>query len=525
MRKKIKLLGYLLASSLLFWAGFPPNGFLPALFVCLLPVLRLQDTLTGENTRTRWFYYWTNFACWHLATVWWVGNAHPIGLLAPLIIHSTIQALLMLWVDRVRQWKPILRLPAFVLAMMAFEKLIISWDMEFPWLILGYGLAEWTSLAQWYSITGMFGGSLWILGMNVGVYQLLETTALKLKRRWLLAISLWVLVPAATSLLLLSQFRAQAPTTDSLSVTVFQPNIDPYGAKFKSELYQLQLDSLLAYCDSLPANSRLLVWPETALPGDYDISPNGFNWQNKPVDSFLARHPELKWMTGINGFRFFPANYNSLSARSAQEGMKYEVYNAAILRTSGEQIGFYNKRKRVVGVEKTPYLQALSFLKSTALDLGGMAGNLGDTPYEGLMKVNGSPVVPIICYESVFPDLVAEMTREGGQLFVIMTNDGWWGDTPGYRQHWLFARLRAIENRRWVARSANTGISGFIGPDGQSYEQLPWGVRGMLTRNLPLIQTETYFTRHGDQVGVAATSLWLALFAVSVFLRPKQPKK
>ncbi len=520
--KKIKLWGYISASTVLFWAGFPPNGILPALLICFLPVLRLQDALMNESKRTRWFFYWTNFACWHFATVWWVSNAHPIGLIAPLLIHSAILAFLLLWVDRIRLWKSAFRLPAFILSLLAFEKLIISWDLEFPWLLLGNGLAEWTSLAQWYSITGVFGGSLWLLGINAGVYQLLEATEMKLKRRWLIGLSLWVLIPAALSLQLLSQFRSQTSAPDTLAVTVFQPNLDPYGAKFRPELFQLQLDSLLAYCDTLPSMSRLLIWPETSIPGDYDITPQGFNWQNAPADSFLARHSGLQWMAGINGFRFFSPDYNSLSARTASNGGKYEMYNAAILRSRGQNLGFYNKRKRVVGVEKTPYLHALSFLKNTALDLGGMAGNLGDTPYEGLIKVNGISVVPIICYESVFPDLVAEMTREGGRLLVIMTNDGWWGNTAGYRQHFLFARLRAIENRRWIARSANTGISGFIGPDGQAFEQLPWGVRGMLTRNLPLLQTETYFTRHGDQVGIAGASLFMVFFVLSMFIKPKQ---
>lgn len=514
--KKIKIGSYILASTLLFWVGFPPNGILPALFLCFLPVLKLQDILADEPKRVRWLVYWFNFACWHLATVWWVSHAHPIGILAPAIIHSSILALAFVWIDWVRKWKPMLRLPAFVLSLMAFEKLIISWDLEFPWLIMGNGLAEWTSLAQWYAFTGVFGGSLWLFVTNAGVYQLLESNSAQQKRKWLIGVSLWVLLPAIGSMVMLQQFHQTVKPVDSLTVTVFQPNIDPYGAKFQPALYRQQLDTLLQYCDTLPIESQLLIWPETALPGDYDLTPLSGNWQNGAIDSFLNQHHSLYWMTGINGFQFFPSSYQSLSAKPAGNGTFYEVYNAALMLKANEKTGLYNKRKRVVGVEKTPYLQALAFLKNTALDLGGMAGNLGDLPYKGLMKVQHIPVVPIICYESVFPDLVAEMTKEGGQLLTIITNDGWWGNTPGYQQHFLFARLRAIENRRWIARSANTGISGFIGPDGQAYEQLSWGVRGMLTRKLPLLNTTTFFSQTGDRIGSIASWLLVSFFLFSM---------
>ncbi len=515
-RKKIKAGGYIVASVLLFWAGFPPNGILPALFLCFLPVFRLQDLLSLENRRVRWFMYFLTFSLWHLTTVWWISHAHPIGLIAPIVLHGGIMATALLWTDKVSRSRPKLRMLAFILAALGYEKLFLSWDLEFPWLLLGNGLAEWTSLAQWYTYTGVFGGSLWILLINVAAYKLLEARESSEKRNWLIGLSIVLLLPAGVSLNMLKQYHKNQSKADSLTATVFQPNIDPYGSKFQASLYQNQLDTFLRYCDTLPAQSQLLIWPETALPGDYDLGFGASNWQNGGVDSFLQRHPNLFWLSGINGFQFFPPNYNSLSARSAGNGSWYEVYNAAILREIGAQNIVYNKRKRVVGVEKTPYLHALAFLKNTSLDLGGMAGNLGDLPYKGLLTPHGIPIVPIICYESVFPDQVAAMTKEGGKLLVIMTNDGWWDDSPGYRQHFLFARLRALENRRWIARSANTGISGFIGPDGQAHEQLPWGVRGMLTRKLPLSNELTFFTKTGDYIGKIASWLFAALFLFSL---------
>jgi apolipoprotein N-acyltransferase len=131
---------------------------------------------------------------------------------------------------------------------------------------------------------------------------------------------------------------------------------------------------------------------------------------------------------------------------------------------------------------------------------GGTSGTLGRDENRVVFadKQSYFMAAPIICYESVYGDYVTEYVRKGANLLTIITNDGWWGNTQGYRQHMAYARLRAIETRRWIARSANTGISCFIDPVGILYEPQPWDTKAAIKMKLEPLQSLTFFVRYGD---------------------------
>ena len=112
---------------------------------------------------------------------------------------------------------------------------------------------------------------------------------------------------------------------------------------------------------------------------------------------------------------------------------------------------FIHKSKLVVGVEKIPYSDFLPFLEDLAIDNGGIVGSLGEEDSVKIFNTSVGKIAPIVCYESIYPEFVAEQCRKGAELLCVITNDGWWGDTPGYKQHFSFSRLRAIENRRWLS--------------------------------------------------------------------------
>ena len=135
-------------------------------------------------------------------------------------------------------------------------------------------------------------------------------------------------------------------------------------------------------------------------------------------------------------------------------------------------------------------------------------------------------IAPIVCYESVFSEFVATQTNIGAQLLCVITNDGWWGDTPGYKQHFSFARLRAIENRRWLIRSANTGKSGVINPAGEIVEETRWGAEKALSSEVQLLNTKTIYTVLGDYLGRSSAflSVFIFIFAISKKIKPKNRK-
>jgi len=122
-------------------------------------------------------------------------------------------------------------------------------------------------------------------------------------------------------------------------------------------------------------------------------------------------------------------------------------------------------------------------------------------------------IAPAVCYESIYGDFMSRYVRNGADLIAIITNDGWWGNTPGHRQHRDYARLRAIETRRWIVRSANTGISCVIDPAGDILQSLPWDQPGTITTHVPPEHEMTFYARFGDVISKIAILLTTLLFA------------
>jgi len=206
----------------------------------------------------------------------------------------------------------------------------------------------------------------------------------------------------------------------------------------------------------------------------------------------------------------------SKTARFDKEsGIYYDFFNTAAFFDADTNVNFYHKAKLVPGVETLP-----SFLKWMGKwfeNFGGISGTLGRDNERKVFTdwQNYYKVAPIICYESIYSDYLTEYVRNGANILTIITNDGWWGNTPGYKQHVNYARLRAIETRRWVARSANTGISCFIDPLGNIISPQPWNTATSIKLSVPIETRMTFFARHGDilsrSVSVVAILLILLL--------------
>ena len=155
----------------------------------------------------------------------------------------------------------------------------------------------------------------------------------------------------------------------------------------------------------------------------------------------------------------------------------------------------------VLGVEKLPYPKLFAPLEKFAINLGGTFGSLG-TEKEAHNLIDGAlNIAPVICYESIYGDYVASYVKKGADIIFILTNDGWWDDTPGYRQHLAYGRLRAIETRRSIARSANTGISCFINQRGDITSPTNWWEQDVISNTINKNSDKTFYTTYGDFFG------------------------
>jgi len=176
------------------------------------------------------------------------------------------------------------------------------------------------------------------------------------------------------------------------------------------------------------------------------------------------------------------------------------------------EVKFYHKSKLVPGAEKLPFPAVFSFIAPVFDKLGGSVSGWGwqDKP-DVFYSQGGVGVAPVICYESLWGSWIGESVKNGAQFIAVITNDGWWGNTSGKDQHLLYAKLRAIETRRWVVRSANTGISGFINQRGDVVKKSKWWVRDALKQDINLNDTITTYVNNGDFLAKIAAVLGFIL--------------
>ncbi|MFD2147735.1 apolipoprotein N-acyltransferase [Mucilaginibacter antarcticus] len=200
-------------------------------------------------------------------------------------------------------------------------------------------------------------------------------------------------------------------------------------------------------------------------------------------------------------------------------------YSTAINIENSGTVQFYHKSKLVPGAESLPFENTLSFLKPVFAHLGGVTGTYTKQEQPSVLySASGIGVAPVICYESIWGEWVAKSVGKGAQFIAIITNDGWWENTSGKDQHLDYAKLRAVETRRWVCRSANTGISAFINQRGDIVQQSQWWVKAALKQDINLNSELTFYVKHGDYIPKTA-SLLAVLGMLFLIVRVRIKKK
>lgn len=522
-----------LAGALLLWAAWPTSPLTLLIFIAFIPLLRIADLVTH---RVKFFgcIFLTLFG-WNVATTWWVGNTTvPASGVAANLINTLLMSIPLLGYHRTRarvgQTGGYL---ALILYWLTFEYIHLHWEFSWPWLSLGNVFAMHPSWVQWYEYTGVSGGTLWILLSNILVYHTwlerrqyaVPLTTFLWKKAWLPTVV--IIIPFLLSSLV--QYNFKVPTGPAVKVVIVQPNIDPYD-KFAEEHEQAQLDKLLSLSASKSdSTTAYIIWPETALflHGTWEHRLT-YEYQTEQIRQFLKRYPQASLVSGATTLKRYDIPDEAPSmARSSEDGtLRYDAFNSAVQLDTSLVAQIYHKSRLVPGVEIIPYVRYLTFMKQLALDLGGITGGYGLTPGVQLLEDTRTniKVLPAICYESVYGEFVAEHVRNGANLLFVLTNDGWWGNTEGHRQHAQYARLRAIETRRWVARSANTGISCIIDPKGTIQQQLPYWEEGVIAADVTPGDTFTFYVRFGDLISKAAVALCIVMVLYSFYLKLKYSK-
>ncbi len=504
------------------------------LMVALIPLLFVEDYLDKNRSQygsgTFFIYAFLAFLVWNTATTWWIVNATVVGVVIAILLNSFMSALVM-WLFHLakRRLGPQTGYFALILLWITWEYFYFNAEISWPWLTLGYGFAYNIKLIQWYEYTGVLGGSLWILFINVLLFNLIQEYLNKVPRKRLIAqavlIIILIICPIAISLV---RFHTYKEVPYPKTIVVIQPNIDPYE-KFVAipslEQTQIQLNEAAKLADS---TVDYFVGPETSINNSIWLHQIEDVPDIRMIRDFLSAYPGATYITGIQCARMLPPDEESSSATRNIEGtdIRYETYNAAIQMDSTGNIPYYFKSQLVTGVEKMPYARYLKFLEPLTLRLGGTMRGWGTQEERTVFySANDSTgVAPVICYESVFGEFVTDYIKNGAGFIFVITNDGWWGDTPGYHQHNAYSCIRAVETRRSIARSANTGISCFINQRGEMLKKLGWWQRGAIKDTINASTKLTFYVRNGDYIGRAASFfsiLIVLLYIIRSFMKRK----
>ncbi|MEC5142286.1 apolipoprotein N-acyltransferase [Chitinophaga sp. 212800010-3] len=522
MKKPFILLSIL--SGLLFWLAWPTMPLTPLIFVAFTPLLYIS-----EKVHNRWKYFgliYLAFLIWNVASTWWVGNT---TVPASGVFANTFNALLMSipWLAYRNTRKRLSEAAAWfalIVYWLTFEYIHQTWELSWPWLVLGHAFAIRPGWIQWYEITGTSGGSLWVLLTNILIYSIWKRARIhEFSWKQVLTRELWK--PALLIGLPLLFSAMMVPTVSKgrkTEVVVVQPNIDPYDEKFATGTVMDQLQIFLRLtAEKADSNTRYIIWPETALfpTGAWEHELN-YQPEITAIRELLRHYPKAKLITGAATLK----HYNNTddipaTARQMNDGSRWDAYNSALQIDTTPGIQIYHKYELVPGAELVPYVRYFSFLKSVALDFGGITGSYGRVPGVEMFTnpADSANVFPVICYESVFSNYVASRIKQGANLLVIITNDGWWGNTEGHRQHLQYARIRAIETRKWVVRSANTGISAVISPAGEIFQPQPYWQQRVFKATVTLNGGNTFYVRNGDLVSKAAL-IFCILLLIHAFI-------
>ncbi len=523
-------ISYSLISGLLLWLGFPAPGQSYLLLFAFVPLLVVERDISlhhgGVKKREVFKFTLTTMVTWNIMCTYWIANSSLIAGIAAILINSLLMTLPFLLGHVLRHRMPKLQYAPLVCLWLSFEYLHFNWDLAWPWLTLGNGFASMHSLVQWYDMLGALGGSFWIWCCNIAIFRFWNDYEKRTLKKWWSYIPnvLIIIIPILVSLF---QYYSFKESDVSLDVVCMQPNIEPHyedGTKGNIQILEECMEMASAVLDT---NTNYILFPEATF-GRVDA---GYLEKNDIVNAFRMisgmEFPDVAILAGVSGHKQLDASHADLSTTRMSviqgDSIYYHIFNGAY-HIHKQKEDLYYKSKLVIGAEYMPFSKQLGFLDSWVSGMGGTMKGFAKQEAKVTLSNGTYNVAPIICYEQDFGGFLRRHIKNGAQWMAIITKDGWWGDTGGHKQHLEFARLRAIEYRRSIARAANTGTSCFINPRGDISDATSYGEKAVIKQQISLNSKMTNYARMGDMVGRLAAFL-SALFIMNAFVASRMKKE
>ncbi|WP_238784774.1 apolipoprotein N-acyltransferase [Blattabacterium cuenoti] len=499
--------------------GWPTEGNPIYLFIAFVPLLYIENYLNSSSFYVLLFSF-IPFLIWNGISTWWLSYAKRTNgtfaveaYLIPVLLNAIFMSIVFCFYSCIKN-KYIkdkkIGYTFLICLWILFEKMHLEWELSWPWLNLGNGFANRPKWIQWYEYTGIFGGTVWIWIVNIGLTESIvqyknDKKVFLFYKRIFINIGIIFFMILISNLIYIKYEDCQCEHT--ANVLILQPNIDPYSKKYFISTNELVSKLKKLIDKKISKKSMIILAPETMFPMKIQIKDMG---RNKIISSFKDylknKSPNTVFITGVELATLYHYKNKTKTSipffsKKTKKMQWIDVFNSAIQIGNNKNIEFHHKSKLVPAVETFPYKKFFSpILGNILLNFGGTVMELGKENYPSVFQhpYLGIRIAPIICYESVFGEYVSNFFKKNVDLMAILTNDGWWGFSQGHKQHMYYARIRAIENRKYIARSANTGISCFIDEKGEIISYIPYGKEGVLYKKIHLNKKKTFYIKYGD---------------------------
>lgn len=533
--RKNHLIPLSVISGLMLAASWPLRGLPYLSLIALVPMLAVIKYISSHSSdfrkRALFRYSFPGMLVWNALTTWWLYYATDIGSILAIILNASLMSLtLQVGFFIFKHIHPRQSgIFIFPLVWLSFEFLHLRWELTWSWLNLGNVFASQPCIIQWYEYTGTLGGTLWIWICNILFFNLIKSklgldNQQPACKKAMAVLSIMIILPISVSLL---RYYTYEEKGEPVKVAAIQPNIDPWKEEFKLSKQEI-MQKIMAptHNKHIPA-CDVYVAPESVLQeGTWE---DEFD-QSYSVDTlrrFLKKNsPGGIFVCGASTHRMYKPgeSITQTARRYNDDGYYFDSFNTALFIDTSGVTGLYHKSKLVAGVEIMPYQHIFKPIEKLALNLGGTKGSLGTDSTRYVLKNPKISGGAAICYESIFGEFVGAYVRNGADILIIITNDGWWNNTPGHRQHYAYASLRAIETRRDIARSANTGISCFVNQRGDRSQATQYWTSDAIYTELHRNHVMTFYVRFGDYIGRGALLLSGLLFLYSIMSVLKRKK-
>lgn len=514
-----------LSSAILLGISFPPFQFGVIACVAFVPFLILADSIESYGRFFRYAYF--TFFVFSMLALYWVGGfthgKDPYLMIAGVALYLweplvlSIPAMVYFFVRKSLKSK--YSVLAFPFIWITMEWLYALGELAFPWLTLGNTQTYNLEKIQFADITGVYGISFWVLVLNVLTYFLVkevQSGILPKNRYYLAAVILMVyLLP---NFYRVDEHSFQNHEGKKINVGIVQPNVDPWNKWENANTFLGRWMQSKHYLDLIGKHINkdidLVVLPESAillnLPAHYE--------QMQEFKTVIDRL-NVSVISGYVRVQYYePENAPPTSSAIKGSNIRYDSFNSIMfVEPNSKDVQSYSKMRLVPFAERIPYANKVPFLIEplrwgVGISNWGLAND--STIFES--KNFGSKFISMVCYESIFPEFISHFVNNGAEFLVFITNDSWWGNTSGARQHNQYAVLRAIENRRWVVRCANGGISSFVDPMGRMFDQTQMYTEAYISHQIEPLKNKTFYSIHGDWIARICASITIFILLISI---------